>query len=107
MPTPTEAINHLVEQAEQLHIRLNTHREDIDELAKAVTKVAEGVTELTRRIEGLEGKQCNQWVEEAGMVNDLAQRINTLAKTDEFLAERLLSQKRRIEQLEKPLEKEE
>lgn len=105
------------------------------ELAKNIAEVAEGVTELSRRIKSLaveqagndrtfcelisdnaelarrlgelEEKQCNLYANRVFVVNGLAQRINTLAENGEFLAERLLSQKRRIEQLEGLLEREE
>lgn len=104
-------------------VRLNAHAEDITEHAHCLETLEQEHTKLSRhlgkmaglwnsadvslahRIEELEEKQCNLYADRVFAVNGLAQRINTLAENEEFLAERLLSQKRRIEQLERLLEK--
>lgn len=54
----------------------------IEGLAKREDRLgrrATDITELTRRIEGLEEKQCNLYADRVFVVNGLAQRVNVLA----------------------------
>lgn len=76
-----------------LENRLVQHTTRLERLYLERTRHTKDIAELTRRIEELE-RQVAEYKRER--------------ETDiEFLAERALSQKRRIEQLEGPLEKEE